>query len=490
MRLETIRSYESRLPSSDPHPYRTGAWSPNTTEVDAFDLEVVEGRIPDDLDGIYLRNTENPLFDAMSGRYHPFDGDGMIHAIRFEGGKAHYRNRFVRTAGLLAELEAGEALWAGILERADQSKRDGWGARTRMKDASSTDVIVHGGVALTTFYQCGDAYRVDPRTLETLGVATSLAHDAFPRGATISAHPKVDERSGELLFFNYATEAPYCHVGVCDREGKLLRAIPVPLPGPRLPHDMTFTERFAIIADFPLFWDPEKLAQGSHRARWFPDLGSRFALVPRDGHGPIRWFAASPTYVLHFSNAWEEEDGNVVVVEGYHQANAVPERGPDDNAITLFMKSLDMHAMKTRLHRWRFDLRTGAVKEEFLDDAVSEFPTIDARRAGQQTRFIYAATGEPGLFLFNGFVRTDTQTGKKTSYALPKGVFASEAPFCPKKGATDEADGYLVTFTTDVNENRSECLVLDAKEIERGPIARIRLPMRISSGTHATWMPE
>ena len=33
-----------------------------------------------------------------------------------------------------------------------------------MKDASSTDVVVHRGRALTSFYQCGDMYRIDPFT--------------------------------------------------------------------------------------------------------------------------------------------------------------------------------------------------------------------------------------------------------------------------------------------------------------------------------------
>jgi len=492
MRVETIRTYESRLPEHDPHPYRTGAWTPNTVEVDAYDLDVVAGEIPDDLAGVYLRNTENPLFDAITGRYHPFDGDGMLHAIRFEGGggKASYRNRFVRTAGLLAELEAKKALWAGILETPDLSERDGWGARTRMKDASSTDVIVHNGLALTTFYQCGDGYLLDPMTLDPRGIAP-LQHESFAKGATISAHPKVDEANGELLFFNYSTEAPYCHVGICDKAGALLRTVPVPLPGPRLPHDMAFTRRFAIIGDFPLFWDPEKLAKGAYRPRYRPELGSRFALVPRDGQGPIRWFTASPTYVLHFSNAYEE--GNRVILEGYHQGAPLPERTPDDTAISMFMKSLDMHAMKTRRHRWTFDLDTGATREEMLDDECNEFPTIHAGYAGRKHRYVYAAVGEPGLFLFSGLVRTDVETGAKSTYAFPKGVFASEAPFCPRvgaaPGATSEDDGYLVTFTTDVRANASECQVFDAKELARGPIARIALPMRISSGTHATWMP-
>jgi carotenoid cleavage dioxygenase len=486
MRVETVKQYESKLPAGDFHPYRTGAWTPNTREVDAYDLDVVAGEIPRDLTGAYLRNTENPLFDAISGRYHPFDGDGMIHAISFEGGRASYRNRFVRTLGLQAELEAGEALWAGILEAPELSRRDGWGARTRMKDASSTDIAFHNGVALSTFYQCGDAYVLDPRTLETRGVAP-FHHPSFTKGATISAHPKVDEATGELLFFNYSTEAPFCHVGIVDRHGALSRVIPVPLPGTRLPHDMAFTKRFAIVNDFPLFWDAARLAQGAYRPRYYPELGSRFGLVPRDGSGETRWFSADPTYVLHFSNAYEE--GDEVVLEGYHQGAPVQERTPEDTPISMFMKSVDMHAMKTRLHRWRFDLRTGRTREESLDDAVSEFPTIHPGYAGKKHRYVYAAVGEPGFFLFSGLVRTDVQTGSKQTYAFPKGVYASEAPFCPRDGATDEGDGYVVTFTTDVAADSSECQIFDARSLDRGPIARVRLPMRISSGTHAVWAP-
>ena len=486
MRVETIHRYESKLPAHDPHPYRTGAWTPNLTEVDAYDLDVIEGEVPRDLSGIYLRNTENPLFDAITGRYHPFDGDGMLHAIRFEDGKTSYRNRFVRTAGLLAELEAGGPLWAGILESPELSKRDGWGARTRMKDASSTDVVVHNGVALTTFYQCGDAYLLDPTTLAPRGIA-KLHHPSFGQGTTMSAHPKVDEANGELLFFNYSAEPPYCHVGIADPAGKLLRAIPVALPGPRLPHDMAFTERFAIIGDFPLFWDPARLAQKVYRAKYFPELGSRFGLVPRDGTGEVRWFSAAPTYVLHFSNAYEE--GDEVILEGYHQGAPMQERTPEDTPISMFMKSLDMHAMKARRHRWRFDLRTGATREEVLDDECSEFPTLHAGYAGRKHRYVYAAIGEPGFFLFSGLVRTDVETGVKCTYRFPRGVFASEAPFCPRDGATSEGDGYVVTFITDMNADTSECQVFDATDLARGPIARVRLPMRISSGTHAAWTP-
>ncbi|MEL7207929.1 MAG: carotenoid oxygenase family protein, partial [Actinomycetota bacterium] len=205
MQIEVLHRYESQLPAADRHPYRTGAWRPQTTERRAWDLDV-EGTIPDDLNGVYLRNTENPLRPAI-GFYHPFDGDGMLHSLSLAGGEATYHNRFVRTEGLDAEVDAGEALWAGFIEDpADARREDGWGARGRMKDTSSTDVVVHGGEALTSFWQCGDLYRLDPVTLETLGRATWDGR--FPAEG-VSAHTKVDEHTGDLLFFNYGTEAPY-----------------------------------------------------------------------------------------------------------------------------------------------------------------------------------------------------------------------------------------------------------------------------------------
>ena len=172
MDVEIVGKFLSTLPEDDDHPYRTGPWRPQTSEWDADDLIAVEGEIPRDLDGVYLRNTENPLHPSMK-TYHPFDGDGMLHVVGFRDGKAFYRNRFVRTDGFLAENEAGEPLWPGLAEPVQLAKRDeGWGARTRMKDASSTDVIVHRGVALTSFYQCGDLYRVDPFSADTLGKET------------------------------------------------------------------------------------------------------------------------------------------------------------------------------------------------------------------------------------------------------------------------------------------------------------------------------
>ena len=91
MKVERLPPVRTSLGPTN-HPYMTGPWTPQHEEVNAWDLEVLEGAIPADLDGVYLRNTENPVHDPV-GRYHPFDGDGMIHQIEFKGGQATYRNR-------------------------------------------------------------------------------------------------------------------------------------------------------------------------------------------------------------------------------------------------------------------------------------------------------------------------------------------------------------------------------------------------------------
>ena len=485
MAATLVNSVASTLPDDDKHPYRSGAWRPNLREWRADDLEV-EGEIPADLAGIYLRNTENPLHESI-GIYHPFDGDGMLHQIAFANGKASYCNRFVRTDGWRAEQEAGESLWTGLLDRPENSKRqDGWGARGRMKDASSTDVIVHNGKALTTFWQCGDVYQLDPYNLAEAGKAPWA--NEFPCPTGVSAHPKLDARTGELLVFGYGKQAPFLHYGVVSADGKLVHAIDVPLPGPRLPHDIAFSENYTILNDLPLFWDPSLLARGIHAPRFFRDLPSRFGIVPRRGSSKdIRWFEAAPTYVLHWINAYE--DGDEIVLDGFFQHDPMPRPREGMSKLDAVFQHISLDQLQTRPHRWRFNLVTGETKEHSLSDRVMEFGMINGAVAGRPYRYAYNMTGVPGHFLFDGLVKHDLHTGSEQRYAFGEGVFGSETPFAPRVGATGEDDGYLVSFTTDVGRDRSECLIFDATNLLAGPIARVRLPERICSGTHSCWTP-
>ncbi|MEL7190489.1 MAG: carotenoid oxygenase family protein, partial [Pseudomonadota bacterium] len=314
----------------------------------------------------------------------------------------------------------------------------------------------------------------------------------------VSAHPKVDEETGELMFFNYSKHAPHMHYGVVDRAGKIAHYVPVPLPGPRLPHDMAITKNWSILNDMPLFWDEGLLKRDIHAARIHEGVPSRFALIPRYGQPEdIRWFEASPTYVLHWTNAWEE--GDEVVLEGYFQDKPMPDPIAEAGEYGHMMAYVDEHSFIPKLHRWRFNLKTGETREERLSDKIVEFGMINPEYLMRKSRYVWSTTAKPGWFLFNGYVRHDTETGAEQIFELPEGIYASESPMVPRKGAPSsssgavrqqgrEDDGYLITFLIDENTGTSECAILDASDITKGPICRLALPHKISSGVHSTWV--
>jgi carotenoid cleavage dioxygenase-like enzyme len=150
---------------------------------------------------------------------------------------------------------------------------------------------------------------------------------------------------------------------------------------------------------------------------------------------------------------------------------------------------LALDRLQSRLHRWRFNLVTGEVREEQLSDSITEFGMINGGYAGGKYRYTYAATGKPSWFLFDGLVKHDLQTGAEERFAFGEGVYGSETAMAPRVGSTAEDDGYLVTLTIDMNHDASWCLVFDAARVVDGPVCKLALPERISSGTHSTWAP-
>ena len=175
-------------------------------------------------------------------------------------------------------------------------------------------------------------------------------------------------------------------------------------------------------------------------------------------------------------------------MDGYFQEKPTPRPLADaPDGFAHMMAYVDEHSFLPKLHRWRFNLKTGATTEHHLDDRVLEFGMFNQHYAGKSYRYAYSTTTKPGWFLFNGFVKHDLQTGKSWTLKLAEGRYASEAPFVPRIDARDEDDGYLVSFITDENTQTSECILVDAKRLEAGPVVRIALPHKLSSGTHSVW---
>jgi carotenoid cleavage dioxygenase len=469
--------------ADEPNPYLLGLYAPVRDEITAGDLTVI-GEIPRDLNGVYLRNGPNRRF-AADGRYHWFDGDGMVHAMHFENGTARYRNRYVRTRALDRESGAGRALWTGVMEHPGGNPR-GNSRGLPFKDSANTDVVFHNGRVLATWYLCGQPYALDPLSVETIGVEDFLGTLV----GDMMAHPKVDEVTGELFWFDYGPTRPYLRYGVVGPEGRVTHQVEIDLPGPRLPHDMAITEHYAILMDLPLIQDPQARRQGRYKIVFDRSTPARFGVIPRQGQAhEIRWFTADPCYIYHVVNAWE--DGPEIVLD----VCRVTRPQPSASRPGALAKLLAYLKLDARLHRYRFDLGTGQTREERLDDANTEFPSIDARRCGRPTRYAYNVhLADAETNLFDGLVRYDNVTGSRQQFFFPAGSYGSESPFAPRDGAgtafgAGEDDGYLVTFVTDERAGRSEVDIFDASDIAAGPVGRVLLPQRVPLGFHACWVP-
>lgn len=469
----------AQIAGEEENPYLLGIYAPVREEITAGDLRV-DGEIPKDLNGVYLRNGPNRRYDAP-GRYHWFDGDGMIHAIHFENGTARYQNRWVRTRAFEAESQTGQALWTGVLEN-PKGNPFGNGHGLGIKDSANTDLIHYRGKALATWYLCGTPMSIDPLSLQTIGAEDFLGTFS----GDMMAHPKTDERTGELFWFDYGPQAPYLRYGVAGADGTISNETSIDLPGPRLPHDMAITDNYAVLMDLPLIQDEQARQAGRYKIHFDAELPSRFAVLSRyaDDQSQVRWFEASPCYIYHVVNAWEEGDEVVMDVcrmrQGQHMRAAIK---------TPLAQMLAYLKMDARLWRYRFNLRTGQTVEGPRDEDNTEFPSIDTRVVGQRNRFTYNAhIATADTVLFDGIVRYDLQTGESERYGYGDGRWGSESPFAPRDGSAGEDDGYLVSFVTDERTATSCVEVLDAADIAKGPVATIHLPQRVPLGFHATWI--
>ena len=457
------------------NPYLLNSYAPVDTEITMEDLKVI-GEIPKDLHGVYVRNGPNPRLQPK-GRYHWFDGDGMLHAVHIKDGKISYRNRWIRTKALEREKAAGQLLWTGLLEPMTNNPPD-----APIKDTANTDIVFHNCQLLALWYLAGKPYKIDPLTLETLG-----AEDFGGKlRNNMSAHAKVDERSGEMMFFDYGMRPPYMTYGVVSANGVLTNCVPIDLPGARLPHDMAITEHYSILLDLPLFADQQALRHGRYKVDFHRDIPSRFGIIPRYGESAsIRWFEANPCYLYHTINAWEE--GDEIILEGCRVKRPSPPEIESDGKLERMLAYLRLDAC---IYRWRFNLRTGAVKEGPLDDENTEFPTINTWQLGQASRYAYNVhiSSAPTL-LFDGLVKYDTTTGRSDTHWFGAGRYGSEAPFAPRPNPQAEDDGYLLTFVYDERESVSEFQIIDAHDITAEPLARVLIPQRVPIGFHACWVP-
>lgn len=453
-----------------------GNFSPVAEERDATNMEVV-GEIPGDLAGHFLRIGPNPVHVFSEAAYHTFDGDGMIHAIEFAGGEAKYSNRFVKNEGFRLEQERGDWVYKGMNSMMDPTPSRVPEGSSPGKNLANTAFAYHNKT-LYALHEPSQPTIIELPSLETTGPTDFAGKLQHP----FTAHPKVDQKSGEMMTFGYSFAAhPYVTYSVINANGELVHTTPITIPKPVFMHDFAVSEKYSLFLDFPITLDIERAMAGGPALGFEPEHGSRIGVMPRYGTDQdVRWFEVETGVVVHTANAWDEGDEVVLQASRSKTADIAGAGTTEGNVLA---------DNQGRLHEWRINLKTGTVKERQLSETPCDFTRVNDVHACHKTRYVYAGVFNPTQpFKFDGVMKFDNDTGITTEFKFGDGCHSGEAVFAPRTGATAEDDGYLIAFMHDETNNQSECAILDARDVPAGPIARIIMPFRVPYGFHAGWV--
>lgn len=445
-----------------PNPYLEGNFAPVLEELTEDHPLPVTGVIPPDLDGHLLRNGPNPaVVPADTAQYHWFTGDGMIHDVSLAGGKAvGYRNRWVRTRKLAAEIGT------------DPPK----GPQEPLNGPANTHVIRHAGTTLA-LVESGFPHALS-NDLERARIHDFDAALASP----MTAHPKVDPATGQLLFFGYDVFGPpFLRYHTVDSTGALTRSQEITIPRAAMMHDFGVTASRVVFMDLPVVFDLDLAATGrSLPFRWMPEAGSRIGVMPRDGDdGDVTWIGIDPVYVFHVLNAYDDGDAVVMDVIRY---DSVFDTAPGGTITST----------PPALARWTIDPAGNRVDEVRLDDAPVEFPRIDDEVAGRPHRYGYGMLlgSEPGTDESIGLIKYDFQRDETTRFDPGEYQAPGEPVFVRAADGRGEDEGWVLSVVYDRTRDASDLVILDATSFAGPPVATVHLPARVPFGFHGSWLPS
>jgi all-trans-8'-apo-beta-carotenal 15,15'-oxygenase len=462
-------------------------------ELTAVPLQATRGTIPAGLNGTLYRNGPGRLERAGQWVHHPFDGDGMITALRFEGGGVGISNRFVRTEGWQAEEEAGRYLYRGVFGTQKPGGPLANAFDLRLKNIANTHVVRLGD-NLLALWEASSPHALDPDSLETRGI--SLLDGVLKPGEAFSAHPRFDPghhgaprmvsfgvKSGPrstIRVMEFATDGP--------KAGQLLSERSDSFNGFAFLHDFAITPDWAIFLQNAIAFNPLPFALGLKGAaqclRSKPGGQARFWLVPRDsgahaGEAP-RVLDAPEGFVFHHLNAYQE--GEEVIVESIYYAD-FPSIDPETDYRTVDFDLIPAGL----LERCRLNLSTGTVSSERLSERCCEFAMVNPNQQGLAARYAWMAVAEreAGNDPLQAFKKLDLRSGERRVWSAAPHGFVSEPLMVPRPGASAEDDGWLLAVVWNGERSGSDLVILDAASMEE--VALVELPLAMPYGLHGSW---
>lgn len=492
--LQTLAAALPALPAlaraATPHDALASSYAPYAGPFnDRFAGEIsvpplpVEGRLPADLHGTLYRNGPARMRLGKTTYRHGFDGDGMVQAFTFAGGRIAHRGVLLRTPKLLAEEAAGRFLYPAF----GTSFPDAPDVRNpdAVNVANINLLATNGGRDLYALWEAGSALQIDARTLAARGFKAWSPETA---GAPFSAHPRVAP-DGTVWSFGYLPGSGKLLVYEIGADGRLVRHRLIDAPQADMVHDFAITARHLVFLLMPLQLDAAapRGQPFAERLRW-DARGSLVALVVDKSDFTARRFELPNGGVFHLGNAWEER-GAIRLAYARHP----------DLLQTLRALRLDDGDdgnggwPRTALPAWtevRLDLASGRATQEAVVPGV-EFPRFDARRTGERTAVTVllqrSATMPAGITAFDTVIAV-RDGGRVDRHAYGNDWIAEEHVLVPRRGAGAEDDGWIIGTAYDWRRERTAISVFDARALHAGPLARLLLPYGLPLGLHGQFV--
>ncbi len=465
-------------------------YKPARFEGEVYDLEI-EGKVPDEIDGTFFQVAPDPQYPPMLGEDMFFNGDGVISAFTFKNGHIDFKRRYVMTERLKAQRAARASLH-GVYRNQytnDPSVQD------LNNSTANTNVIVHAG-KLLALKEDSAPYALDPVTLETIGL---WDFEGQLTSATFTAHPKIDPVSGDLLCFGYEAKGdatPDIAYYEIDALGRKKRETWIVAPYAAMIHDFAVTENYVIFPLMPLTVDLERLKNGGRHFQWQPGLDQLFGVLRRNGDGrDVRWFTAPNGFQGHTLNAFD--DGGRIYIDMPITSGNIFYFFPQSDGTVPPPETLSSNMMRLTID---MNARGNGLEMKPLTSFACEFPRSDDRYMGRQYShgfviamdptkpFDEARIGPRPFQFFNQLAHLNVTTGKaKIWFADAQSCF-QEPIFVPKHADALEGDGYVIGLCNRLADCATDLLVFDAQYINEGPIATIKLPVRLRMSLHGNWV--
>ncbi|PZN28057.1 MAG: dioxygenase [Proteobacteria bacterium] len=467
-------------PASGPRLYRV--------EADLRDCEV-EGKIPTDLNGAFYRVGPDFQYPMHPGNI-PFDGEGHVGMFRFRNGRVDFRSRFVRNERWLAQDKAGRALFPMYRN----PTMDDPSVKGLSRSTANTHIINHRNLLLA-LKEDSPPDALDLLTLET--VQPRYTFDGQLPSETFTAHPKVDSETGDIIAFGYEAKGfgtDDVSVFQITPAGKIVWNAWIKVPYVGLLHDFAVTQKHIVFYVIPLAFDEEQIKRGGIHWSWDGSKPTYFGIMRRGGDGKdIRWIKGPTRSATHVMGAFD--DGNRVYVDvEMSESNPfpfMPMRGGE---------AWDPIAGASRITRLSVDMSRRNPREYGIEvmypHHLGALPRQDDRYNTMPYRYGFLPCPDPNPKDPSKrpsacYARFDHQTRKTQLFNAGPNTTLAECCFAPRSKDAPEGSGYLMGVASRLDEGgRADLVILDAEHIDEGPIATVKLPIRIAGQIHGWWVPE